>query len=249
MSRVLRVYCPDVRGPEMRLTLDEEESHHVTRVLRLALGDALSVFDGAGREWECVVEDPQRSATVIRVGSERSNPVEAGLDVDLFQGLCRPERVEWCIQKATEVGVASIRPCRMIRSEGPEPSHDRLARWRRVAREACKQCGRRRIPGVADPGDLPTTVPPGVLGLALHTGEDVEPIGRWLAAPRPEAVWLLAGPEGGLAEPEAAALVAGGWRLAGLGPRTLRAETAGVVAAAVILHRWDDLGRDPPSRP
>src|SRR6185503_581513 len=159
MSRHLRAYHPEVPGPGSRVILDEDESHHVTRVLRLAAGDELGLFDGRGGEWTSVVETPSRSATVLRVGALRTDVVEPGLDVVLFQALCRHERLEWAIQKATEIGIAQLHVVGTERSDAPPPSPERLARWRRVAREAAKQSGRRRIPDVHDTRALPTGVP------------------------------------------------------------------------------------------
>ena len=243
MGRTRRVHHASVPGPDSVLALDADEAHHVIHVLRLGPGDPLSVFDGRGREWDATLTGVDRSGVKVRIGRERSDPVDPALGVTLYQGLCRPDRMEWAIQKATEVGVRAIHPLVASRSDGPLPSPDRLERWRRVAREACKQSGRRCVPAVGEPVAAPQEVPQEVLALMLVPGREERPIGSFLCGPPPQAVWLLVGPEGGLHPGDVRALEAKGFRRAELGPRTLRTETAGVIASALVLHAWGDLGR------
>jgi len=245
VGRVRRVHHTGAPDSENGVVLDRDESKHVVRVLRLGPGDAVSVFDGRGREWEGVLESVDGQEVHVRLGRELTRPVDPTLEVVLFQALCRPDRMEWAIQKATEVGVAEIRPIRSERVETREPGSERLERWRRIALEACKQSGRRRVPPVEQPGELPPAPPAGILALVLGSGPDSLPIREYTLAARPDVVWLAVGPEGGFSEEDRSILEGRGWREAGLGPRTLRTETAGVVAAALVLHAWDDLGSDP----
>ena len=244
MGRVRRVHHAGAPDSEHRVVLDRDESKHVVRVLRLGPGDAVSVFDGQGREWEGVLESTHGQEVRVCLGQELTRPVDPTLEVVLFQALCRPDRMEWAIQKATEVGVAEIRPIRSERVETREPGPARLERWRRIAMEACKQSGRRRVPRVELPGALPPAPPAGVLALVLGSSPASLPIGQYTLAEAPEAVWLAVGPEGGFSEEDRSLLDGRGWREAGLGPRTLRTETAGVVAATLVLHAWDDLGAE-----
>jgi len=219
--------------------LDPTESHHVARVLRRRPGDRIDVFDGAGREWACVIEGGGPRGLVVRLTQEITDPVEPPLAVVLFQA-CRPERMDWVVQKTTELGVAEIRPLEGPAGSGRAP--DRLARLRRIAVEACKQCGRRRLPRIDVADELPAA-PRGVIALLLDERPDAPPLGEGLGGPAPEAVWLAVGPETGFSDDEIERAVERGWRRAGLGPRTLRTETAGVVAVALVLHRAGDLGR------
>ncbi len=243
VSRVRRVLHPGASGLDRVIVLDSDESHHVLRVLRLRRGDRLSVFDGRGREWDATLVEEGRAGACIEIGDERSDPVEPPLRVEIFQALCRPDRMEWAIQKATEVGAAAIHPMRTAFSDGPTPSEERLERWRRVAREACKQCGRRRVPDIGPSIAIPVPASPEGLGIVLVPSRRAAPIGALLAGARPESVRLLVGPEGGLDAEELEQLERGGFRLAHLGPRVLRTETAGAVACALVLHAWGDLGR------
>jgi len=179
---------------------------------------------------------------VARLDRERAEPVESPLELRLFQGLCRAERMDWLVQKATEIGVSAIHPVRTARSERPRAPGKRLERWRRIAVEAAKQCGRRRLPEIAPRDDLPTPAQGESRPLLLDPGSGSRALGTLLSELSPAPVWLAVGPEGGFTDDETARWSAAGWLRAGIGPRTLRAETAGLVAAALILHAWGDLG-------
>ncbi len=249
MSRVWRVFHPAPDGEGDTIALDPEESHHVRQVLRLRPGDRLAVFDGRGREYEAVLVDSTRQAVRVRVGAPLRDRVEPPLRVVLYPSLCRPDRMEWLIQKGTEVGVAAFRPLRAERSESPRVSPGRLDRWRRIAREACKQCGRRVIPGVEEPLSAPPPAAEAVAALMLDVAGSAVPLagalGSVASAGPPAEVWLAVGPEGGFEPAERAAMEAAGWIGVSLGPRVLRAETAGICAAAIVLHRLGDLGSRP----
>lgn len=242
MARLNRAWCPQVAGEGALVTLDREQSHHVAQVLRLRAGDALELFDGAGRAWSAQIVAPDRSQTQVRAGPELFGAVESPYRVTLCQSLCRPERLEWVVQKATEVGVHAIRLVRAQRAEAGDPSPDRLERLRRIAREAARQSCRTIVPEVAAPEDLPDRPAEAGEAFVLDPRPDSPPLAEALAAPAPASGSLLIGPEGGLEDAEIERLERGGWRRAGLGPRVLRTETAGVVACALLLHLRGDLG-------
>jgi 16S rRNA (uracil1498-N3)-methyltransferase len=240
--RVLRVLCAEGDlAPEARILLTPEESHHAARVLRLRDGDAVRVFDGRGREFEALVvaADPRR--TQVRLVSEMRDAVESGLTVRLYQGNCKPERMAWAVQNATEIGVASIHPLLTERVEN-RPGPRGGERLQRVALEAAKQSGRRRVPQVTAPGPLPDPRT-GEVALLLDTSGASPRLGEEVCGEAPSEVWLAVGPEGGFTTAEVESAVSAGWRAVAMGPRILRSETAGVVAAALILHLWGDLGR------
>lgn len=242
MNRPRRAFHPEADGAATEVALSRDESHHVTRVLRLKPGDPLAVFNGRGREWQGVLQSIHGDGARVRLGAEIHGVTDPRLEVVLFQGLCRAERMEWVIQKATEVGVAGFRPIGAERAEARPPGLERLQRWRRIALEACKQCGRRTVPEIAEPGAFPCEPPEGGLALMLTVGSGVRPLSDLVSGPRPERVWVAVGPEGGFSDAEIELHTSGGWLAAGLGPRTLRTETAGVVAATIVLHAWGDLG-------
>jgi 16S rRNA (uracil1498-N3)-methyltransferase len=246
-ERLRRAYLPEPPAAGGRARLDREEAHHVARVLRLARGDTLAVFDGRGGEWEATLDAVSRDEAWVMMGEPRGGSVEAPLPIVLLQALTRPEKLEWVLQKGTELGVAAFRLVPTARVEAPAPTPARLERYRKIVLEAVKQCGRRVIPAV---DVVPIAdIPAGAAGLLLDPSPGAPPLGRVLSGLRPGAVAIAVGPEGGFAPEETASLAARGWRPAGLGPRTLRTETAGAVAAAIVLHLWGDLGAAGPSSP
>ncbi len=238
--RVHHPELPDAGGG--RIELSAEESHHVQRVLRLRPGDPLTVFDGQGHEWSAVIEAAARGSVRVRLESPLDNRVEPELELVLCQALCPPARMEWLIQKVTEVGVSAVVVFGAARSGSSSATPRLLGRWRRIALEAAKQSGRTRVPRIESCARLPSPPAERGLGLLLDPAEDVPPIGGLLPPSPPRAVWLAVGPEGGFELREIELLTGEGWQRARLGPRTLRADTAGLVAAAILLHRWGDLG-------
>jgi 16S rRNA (uracil1498-N3)-methyltransferase len=245
MARRWRAWHPGGGGPGSDVRLGDEEAHHVVRVLRLRAGEPLAIFDGAGREWEGTIVEARGGSVLVRLGDERTDTVEPSLPLTLVQGLSRPDRVEWALEKATEVGVRAIVLATCARSDGPPPSPSRLGRWRRIVLEAAKQSGRRRLPELVDPSPLRDAVAP-LQGLRIVLRPGAPPLAETLAGVAPEAAALAVGPEGGFEEAEVALLGEAGWKPASLGPRVLRTETAGPVAAALVLHRWGDLGSAKP---
>jgi 16S rRNA (uracil1498-N3)-methyltransferase len=242
-EKIRRAFLAATPTPGDRAVLDPEESHHVARVLRLRTGDALAVFDGQGGEWEAVIDDAPAGGVRVLVGNPRTEPVEPEVTVVLHQALVRPEKLEWLLQKGTEIGIGAFRLMPTERVDAPAPTPSRLTRYGRILMEACKQCGRRRLPTL-DVG--PLAVPPeGVLAVVLAHGPGVATLGARLRTPPVSEVWLAVGPEGGWTDGELQDLASRGWRRASLGPRVLRTETAGCIAAAIVLHHLADLGPPP----
>ena len=243
MGRLWRVYHSDLPDdPGASLRLDIEESHHVSRVLRRRPGDRLGVFDGKGTEWQAVIVRVDPGCVELRLDSKLDVPVEAPVRIVLYQALCRAERMEWLIQKSTELGVAAIHPMATDLSETKPPAPAKLSRWHRIAMEACKQSGRRILPRICPLPALPEP-PSDILAILLDTRDEAEPLGDLLQQHDPGEVWLTIGPEGGLTESESERWSRQGWCRAALGPRVLRTETAGIVAITIVQNTWGDVGR------
>jgi 16S rRNA (uracil1498-N3)-methyltransferase len=245
MARLWRVYHPELPSTAgASVELGESEGEHLSRVLRLRPGEQVAVFDGAGNEWRAAVLRCDRKRVAVRLEEPVSEVVDPEFEVVLHQGLCKPDRMDWLVQKATEVGVAAVLVFAAERTGPCTATSHRLARWRRIALEACKQSGRRRVPRIDSCQGLPVPPPSGVLCLLLDAGRSVPPLASVCAASgRPASgVWMAVGPEGGFESGEIEPWEEAGWRRAGLGPRTLRAETAGIVATSIVLHLWADLG-------
>ena len=230
-----RIHCEHKLGPGAQFALAPEAAQHVAKALRLKAGDALVVFDGRGGEYEATIQRVDRDRVDVKAGAFRDVDREGALAVGLVQGLPEADKMDWIIQKATELGIGWIQPviCErsVVRLSG-ERAARREAHWRRVAIAAAEQSGRTRVPEVR-----PT------LGF-MH----------WIAAPNGPARWLLdpgataiaakmpppspleivVGPEGGLSERERALALDRGFDSVALGPRVLRTETAPLAALAAL---------------
>ena len=246
-----RLFCPTpLRGGEV-IDLPPAVAHHASRVLRLREGDTVTLFNGEGGEFEAPLTRIESRLVSAAVG--RHDPVEreSPLTVTLLQGLAGAERMDYVIQKAVEMGVAAITPVTTARSVtrlDPARASKRAEHWRSVIVASCEQCGRNRLPSLhplcdfdaalqsRDPGEYGATAAV-ELSLVLSPGE-----GSALTAfDRPSgAIRLLVGPEGGLSADELAAAQRAGFRIARLGPRVLRTETAGVAVLAAMNALWGD---------
>lgn len=220
--------------------LPEAQAHYIGRVLRLATGDAVQLFDGSGQEFLGELVDVGKKAVRVELRESFAGMAESPLRVHLGQGLSRGERMDWAIQKATELGVAEISPIVSERCEvrlKDERADKRLAHWRQVAISACEQCGRSVLPVIHSPvtlADWQRDVQAD-LRLVLH------PVAEPLAShAKPGTLAFLIGPEGGLSESEVAGARSAGFHAARLGPRVLRTETAPVVALSVAQQLWGD---------
>lgn len=220
--RLPRVHCP-LRDP---LVVEGEEAHHLSRVLRLRVGERFVAFDGSGAE--VVAEVLATGATVqARVLETRHPAVEAPDEVTLYLALVKGERFDWAVEKATELGVARIVPLETERTEVRDPGEARRRRWQRLAASAAAQSGRTRVPEVAAPQGLAEA-----LAAAPRPAVLLAPGG---GAFPDRAASVFIGPEGGFSEAELQA--AEGVRIAGLGPRILRVETAALAALSLLLLR------------
>lgn len=231
------------------VTITGPEAHHISKVLRLGTGDIITLLDGCGNCYEGRIEatrDDRVECQVLRRGRAGGEPP---LRVVLVQGIAKGERMDFAIQKGTELGAAAFLPVICRRSVVRLDDRKRAARrerWQRIAREAAKQCGRGLAPEVMEP--LPwlaalDLIPPGALVLVPWEGET----GRALKAElqsraKPGEVYIIIGPEGGLEQREVDEARRRGAVPVTLGPRILRTETAGLAAIAMVLYQWGDLG-------
>jgi len=242
--RLTRVYVDAPLAAGKRVILEGNAASHVARVLRLRVGDALTVFNGAGGEYAAGIEQVHDGGVAVTIGEQRAIERESPLTLTLAQGVSRGERMDLVVQKATELGVSGIVPLFTERSVvrlGAQQAERKLTHWRAIAIAACEQSGRNRLPNVAPP-----------LSLAdwLRSGADRDG-GRLLlspaatsridALPRPAtSVTVLIGPEGGLTNAEQEAAVAAGFLPVRLGPRVLRTETAAIAALALLQRAFGD---------
>ena len=222
--------------------VDGGQAHHVIHVLRLAEGDAVTLFDGRGVEYPAHIQCLDRAELTLTVSGRCEVSRESPLRVTVAQSISSGERMDYTVQKCVELGMAAFQPLTTQRSVvrlAAERAERRIAHWQGVAAGACEQCGRNVLPPILPVKPLMTW-----LG---QTGEGV----RYVLAPgattrlrdlrRPsENITLLVGPEGGFGDDESFAIRAAGFIPVSFGPRILRTETAAAAALAAMQALWGD---------
>ena len=242
--RLIRVHTETALAEGARVTLRGPAAAHVTRVLRLGAGDAVTLFNGDGMDYPARIAALRHGSVDAEVTGRTAARAESPLAMTLVQGIARAERMDLVVQKATELGVAVIAPVATARSvvKLDADSRDRkTAHWRGIAVAACEQCGRARVPDVLEPVTLAARLAkPADAGLRFLLSPDADS-SLAAAARGATSVELLVGPEGGLEDAERKSALAAGYRSCGLGPRVLRSETAALAALAVLQTIAGDL--------
>jgi 16S rRNA (uracil1498-N3)-methyltransferase len=225
-----------------RVRLGTGDAHKVTHVLRKHAGDRIVVIDSAGSVFDAVVEDEGS----VRLNARIARPTEPAVEVTLAQAIPKGQKMDYVVEKTTELGVARIVPVRSRRVVGATTGAGKVERWRRIAKSAAEQCGRSRIPAIDDGitwEALVATFP--AYDAVLFPWEGVEPIPlrERLPALLSEAtrVLVIIGPEGGFASDEASIAIDAGAAPIALGPRIFRTETAGIVVLSVVRYETGDL--------
>ena len=237
-----RFHCAVALAANTTLALPPGAARHV-QVLRLQPGDALTLFDGSGGEYAATVERMGRSEVTVQVGAHRPIEREAARAIHLAPGMPANDRMDWLVEKATELGVASIQPLLtahgVLRLSG-ERAEKKVAHWQAIAVSACEQCGRNRVPLIHPMrtlvdwlGALPEMADvageAGEARAVLSLAEGTRPASD-LAASASTSMRILSGPEGGLSASEEALALGRGFAPLTLGHRVLRAETAALAA-------------------
>lgn len=229
-----RFHCPTPLATGLALSLPAGAARHV-QVLRLQPGDVITLFNGEGGEFDATVTRMGRSDVDVEIGLHRAVEREATRAVHLLAGITANERMDWLVEKATELGVASITPLvaeRSVLKLKGERAEKKLAHWQGVAVAAAEQCGRNRVPLVHPAVTLNEWLKQAAPGerWVLSLSEGTQPLAQ-MAGVSP--VTVLSGPEGGLSPAEEAAALSAGFAPVTLGPRVLRAETAPLAVLAV----------------
>lgn len=240
-----RLFVSDqlINGGE--LLLEGDRARYLGRVLRLRVGDEISVFNGEGGEWSAVIEAMTRNTATLSVGENAEAGTESALKIHLVQGISRGERMDFVVQKATELGVKRITPVLteygVVKLDAAR-TEKRRDHWKSVATSASEQSGRTRPPLIDSPlslkdwfGSKPAAVD---AELILAPGAATPLAG--IAKPKTK-VCVLIGPEGGFSDTEYDDAAVAGFEAVSLGPRVLRTETAAVATLAVMQSLWGDL--------
>ncbi|WP_024891325.1 16S rRNA (uracil(1498)-N(3))-methyltransferase [Luteimonas huabeiensis] len=244
--RLTRAHVDLDLAPGARVALPEAAAAHLLRVLRLREGDACVLFNGDGHDYDARLVAAGKRGGEAEILARRAVDNESPLCIVLLQGIARGEKMDWILQKATELGVAAVAPVHSERSEvklDGARADKRLAHWNSVVVAACEQSGRARLPAVAAPRPLheAAAAPPGGGGLRLLLDPGAERTLATLEAPQDGRLVLAVGPEGGWSPRDRQTLAACGFEGIRLGPRVLRTETAGLAAIAALQAHFGDL--------
>jgi len=241
--RIHRVHSFEKLAPKHEVILDPAISHYLARVLRVATGQPLVLFNGDGYDYAATVERANKNGILASISARLPAISESPLHTTLVQSLARGERMDYALQKATELGVSVIQPVQSVRTEvrlKPEKVEARMGHWQKVLISACEQCGRARLPELRSPMDLIDWAGSTAQGqrLVLAPGESL-PLAQIELTAAPE---LLVGPEGGFEDQEMELLHRSGVQAVSMGPEILRTETAGPAALAILQSRAGDFG-------
>ncbi len=236
-----RFFLQTTAGRGATVTLDEGDSHHATRVLRLSVGAVIEILDGSGRCLRSRVIEANKRAMRAEVDEVvvRPAPPRVGLAPSVLKG----KAMDFLVQKATELGVATLKPLvieRAVVRVPPEDAEARVNHWRQIAIQACKQCGNPWMPVIQPPSTLSVFLEVRTAGFLLVASlrSDARPVRPILSGwvDGNGEVTLIVGPEGDFTPDEEEALRSAGAQPLSLGPLVLRAETAAIAGLAIIQH-------------
>lgn len=245
LVRIPRIYTTSELQPSKEVCLDTNACKHIKDVLRLKLGDTIVLFNGDGSDYQCEIKAATKKQITVLVGNKTQVHSESSLNIHLLQPLCRSDKMDWCLQKATELGVGEITPIISKRVNINIPQ-DRLEKkithWHAVIASACEQSSRAQIPVIYPPIHLDKAI----AAVAKDTVKIVaspssgETFPTISIAEAKNCVCLV-GPEGGLTAEEIMLVENVGFYSVSLGPRILRLETAVLTMITLMQSRWGDL--------
>lgn len=241
--RLPRLYLPQLLLKGETIQIGGQAAHHIKHVLRLRAGSGIRIFDGEGNEYHAALDTIGRTEVSAVIGDRTAGVAEPALHITLAQGITRNDRMDIILQKAVELGVTTIQPLWMQRSQAHLKAtrlEKRIQHWLGVIISACEQCGRNTLPQLATPDSYPDWIerlPSGGCRLMLQPEGNASL--RTLHPPG-EGVCIVVGPEGGLNPDEQLLAANSGFIGVRLGPRILRTETAALTALAAIQTLWGD---------
>lgn len=244
--RISRIYTDQPLVPDSELVLEQRKGHYLLRVLKLRSGDAFVLFNGDGFDYAAELRSVKRDAVTARINTRLPAVAESPLRLTLVQAVGKGDRMDYSLQKATELGVAQVQPVFTARTEVRLKGarlEKRMAHWRGVLVSACEQSGRATLPLLGDALSLEDWLaqPSDEARYVLDPRAD-----RCLAASENpgESATVVIGPEGGFTEQETHVLALAGVEPVQLGPRVLRTETAGPAAITVLQSLFGDFAPD-----
>lgn len=244
------------------ITIDGEDVRHIGNVLRAVPGDVLKLTDGMGTDYDAVIEQIGKNNIITRISFARPNATEPPVEITLFQGIPKADKMDFIIQKCIELGVKRIVPVMTARTvvklNNARDIENKTARWRRIALEAAKQCDRGIVPLVTEPVKPEKALEiAGSCSLKLIPYEEErdgslrrqlwqygQEAGKAQAQGRRAEIGVFIGPEGGFDLAEVEMAMNSGFKSVTLGPRILRTETAGLAVIAIIMYEIGDISKD-----
>ncbi|MCI0666291.1 MAG: 16S rRNA (uracil(1498)-N(3))-methyltransferase [Acidobacteria bacterium] len=245
-----RFYAAPNRFSDSRVHLDNDQSYHLWRVLRLRAGAPVFVFDGLGKEWECRVLSAGKDGAELEIIQQVTTVVESPLQITLAQALIKSDRFDWVVQKTTELGVARIVPLITVHNSifrAEEHGKKQLERWHRISLEALKQCGRRKLVEIIEPISLAIFCEKREaesinLMFSERSGRRLNEINEIRESLQPNGkINLMIAAEGGWSDQELQTAEAFHLMPVHLGARILRSETAAIVAVSLVQSLFGDL--------
>lgn len=229
-----------------------KDTHHILHVLRKGKGDQLEICDGKNTDYLCEILEIARdeSQIICKVIKKVTSSAESSVRITLYQGLPKADKMELILQKGTEIGIHEFVPfesSRTIVHLDTKKAGGKIERWNKIAESAAKQSGRGNIPVVRPVLSFAQAVETAIgendLVLVCYEAEKKNALKTILRSkdPKPQKIALLIGPEGGFSEEEIRKILSSGGQAVTLGPRILRTETAGMIAAALILYEYDQM--------
>ncbi|WP_027857860.1 16S rRNA (uracil(1498)-N(3))-methyltransferase [Marinobacterium jannaschii] len=240
--RIPRFYQPAELATGLEFELDDNAVQHIARALRMRPGELIQLFNNSGSEYTAELLQVEKRRVSVRITDIATPAVESPLAVHIGQVISRGERMDYAVQKATEMGMQSMTPLFSERCEvrlNEDRQEKRIRHWQQIAISASEQSGRTRVPKIEDTSQLKQWLQQcdAELKLVMHH-HSAQPLGQ---LDKPASVALLIGPEGGLTETEVELAIAAGFQPLALGPRVMRTETAPVAAQAILQQLWGDI--------
>ncbi len=242
--RIPRFYVSDALSVGQAFPLPDTTFRHAIQVLRLNVGEPLILFNGTGGEYLAQLTSVSKRTAAITIESHAATDPESPLQLTLVQAIIKPDKMDFALQKAVELGVSTIQPLTTQRSViriGKEKADKKMQHWEGIMQAACEQSGRTRLPQLTAPLELDDWLEQPVDGSRLILAPGDYPRINSLALDLPTPISLLIGPEGGFTDNEVALCLQAGVMPVSLGPRILRAETASITALALLQHRYGDI--------
>jgi 16S rRNA (uracil1498-N3)-methyltransferase len=250
---MIRLFLPPEKLSSEQITITGDQARYLSLVLRVKPGDPITIFDGVGFKYTCKILAGHKKEVIVERLKKEEYSVESPVSIALAQGIPKGDKMDFIIQKSTELGIRKIIP--LITERSQVRHTDKIARWQKIALSASQQSGRDKIPEIDSPvefKDFLNSIPPlekgdeggfhnkGIIFSEEHKNQDLKKV---LSSFKDvQQITLLIGPEGGFSKEEVTTAVKKGFIEASLGPRILRTETAPIAAITIIQYELGDVG-------